>query len=240
MKSAPMKAAAYLTCVLLLQGSAAIGQVPMPPSALLLQSQIQLNAVSQRLVAGMLTPDKPMRAGARTPDGGTRAALIAPARDGNTTDTPAMLASSYPPASRAEAQRVFRDLLDKYREVERAMELPERDLSGAAAMLIAGSYEAYHDVSIEPEQFKAVSRQVRQALGAQAGLASMAATDKLQAYEQMAILGMLLSGVQDELSRHPNPSLSASLKQAAAGYARQLLNTDIGRVRITHNGMSIQ
>jgi hypothetical protein len=199
-----------------------------------------LNAVSQRIVAGMLTPDQSSKASIKAGDHGSRVAPRVPDVNSHTSNTPALLAAAYPPASRAEAQHVFADLLDKYRAVERAMEIPERDLSGAIAMLIAGSYEAYNDVSIEPEQFKAMSKQLRQVLGTHASLASATTADKRQAYEQMAILGMLLSGVQDELSRHPDAAIAVRMKLAAKGYLEQFLKTDADRVQITAQGLVIR
>ncbi len=201
----------------------------MPPAAFLLRSQIQLNAVNGQIIANAVTP--------RAANASGQPPQSAP---GNNADTPAVLAASYPPASRTEAERVLRDLLQKYREMERIVHLPDRDLSGAAAMLITGSYEAYHNTSVEPEQFVLVAKQIRSALNANGQLVSAPASEKLQAYEQMAIIGMLLSATQDQLARRPDPQLEANMKRAAAGYLRQAFGLDITRLRISGQGLSVQ
>ena len=107
-------------------------------------------------------------------------------------------------------------------------------------MLITGSYEAYHNTSVEPEQFVAVAKQIRSALNANGQLASAPASDKLQAYEQMAIIGMLLSATQDQLARRPNAQLEMNMNRAAAGYLRQAFGLDITRLRISGQGLSVQ
>ncbi len=107
-------------------------------------------------------------------------------------------------------------------------------------MFIGGSYEAYHDVSLEPEQFKQLVSQMRQIIGTNPDFAKASNAEKQDMYEQMAILGMLMSSTQEALSQKPDPRIATNMKQAAKGYLEQFLKTDADRVQITTAGLVIR
>lgn len=159
---------------------------------------------------------------------------------GQASRAPATIAANYPAERRAEVQRTFQELLTKYRDVERAMNVPSFDVAGAVAMFLSGSYEAYHDASLEPEQFKALVAQMRRVIGTSPDFARASNEDKQEMYEQMAILGMFMAATQDELSRKPNPKIAADMKQVARGYLEQFLKTDADRVHISSHGLVLR
>lgn len=150
------------------------------------------------------------------------------------------LASAYPAVQRAEAQRVFESLLDEFTKVEQHFGLPRHDLASAVAVFITGSFEAYHDISIAPEHFKALVNQMRNIIGSDRQFARASNAEKQQSFEQLAILGMFMAGVQTELQRSPNPRIATNMKQAAKGYLEQFLKTDADRVQITANGLELR
>lgn len=153
---------------------------------------------------------------------------------------PSRLAQAYPAAARGEVERVFARLLATYPEVEREFGVPRGDLAAAVAVFLAGSYEAYRNISLEPRDFKALIVQMRGAIGAHAAIAGASDAQKQELYEQMAIVGLFMAGVQDELQRKPDAKIAADMKVAAKGYLEQFLKTDAQRVRIDANGLSLQ
>ena len=154
--------------------------------------------------------------------------------------TASKLAAAYPAAQRAEAQRVFDVLLAQFAQVEQHFGLPHHDYASAVATFITGSFEAYHDISIEPSHFKALVSQMQQLIGSNAAFAKASNAEKQDSYEQLAIIGMFMAGVQSELQRSPNPRLAANMKQAAKGNLEQFLKTDADRIGISARGLEIR
>src|SRR5207245_7889521 len=120
--------------------------------------------------------------------------------------------------------------------VEKQLGVQHLYVAGAVAMFLSGSYEAYHDKSIEPAEFRALVAQMRQVIGSNPNFVNSSNAEKQEMYEQMAILGMFMAGTQDELSRKPNAQIATKMKQTAKGYLEQFLKTDVGRIRITERG----
>jgi hypothetical protein len=58
-------------------------------------------------------------------------------------------------------------------------------------------------------------------------------------YEQMAILGMFMLGVQEALKKTPNAPISANMKKAGEAYLRTFLRADPLRVHITNAGLTL-
>jgi hypothetical protein len=153
---------------------------------------------------------------------------------------PKKLAAAYPAAARAEVERVFDNLLQLYPKVEQHYGIASNDLSGAVAMFVAGSFEAYHSRSIEPKHFSALAAQFRGIIGANPAIAKAPNAEKRELYEQMATLGMFMAGVQEALQKTPNPQIAANMKQAAKGYLEQFLKTDVEDVDITAQGLVLK
>jgi hypothetical protein len=117
--------------------------------------------------------------------------------------------------------------------------MPANELGGAVALFLVTSLQAYQERDVEIEQFKAVTAQMRSALSAHPGIAQAPEADKQDAYEQLAILGMFLDSVHEQLKKTPNPQIAANMKQAAKGYLEQLLKTDADGLAIGAQGLRI-
>ena len=152
---------------------------------------------------------------------------------------PRKLAEAYPAAKRGEVERVFNAvLMDLYPKLVQFYGLPHNDLAGAVATFIAGSYQAYRN-NIEDEMFKTLPNQIRGALAANANIAGAPDAAKQEMYEQMAILGMFMLGVQEALKKTPDAQISANMKKAGEDYLRTFLGVDPRFVHITNAGMTL-
>jgi hypothetical protein len=168
------------------------------------------------------------------------ASLQVAAATSNASPMPAKIASNYPAPARAEAERVFRDLLGKHPQLMRQLGAPAHDLAAGVATFVAGSWMAYRNVDLPDEHFKPLVSQMRQIIGSNPDFAKATSADKQEMYEQMAILGMFMATTQMALKEKPNPPVAANLKQAAKGYLEQFLKTDAERVQITARGLVLR
>ena len=150
------------------------------------------------------------------------------------------LARSYPQASRAQAQHVFEELLGGYRQLEQRFKIPPRDLAGATAAFIAGSYMGYHNVDFPDANFPPLVAQMRSILADVPGVRNASDAEKQEMYEKMAILGMFMATTQMALKKQPNPKVEANMRQAAKGYLEQFLKADAQRVQIGANGVVLR
>ena len=153
---------------------------------------------------------------------------------------PARLASQYPQASRAEAERVFRELLQRYGQLEQRFGLEKGDVAGSVAAFIAGNYMAYRNSGFPDENFLPLVNQMRVVLGNNPEFQQASAQARQEMYEQMALVGMLMATGQMALARQPNPQALANMQSAAKGYLEQFLKTDADRVQLTAQGLSIR
>lgn len=201
---------------------------------------VGLNAMNTQLLLGSMPSSSVSRSKQTTRLAQSLQPTQVEIQPSSTPRTIAKLASVYPEQQRTVASSSLRKLLDSYREVETHFGIPRYDLAGAVAMFIGGSYEAYHDVSLEPEQFKQLVSQMRQIIGTNPDFAKASNAEKQDMYEQMAILGMLMSSTQEALSQKPDPRIATNMKQAAKGYLEQFLKTDADRVQITTAGLVIR
>jgi hypothetical protein len=153
---------------------------------------------------------------------------------------PAAIAANYPPNRRAEAERLFTEILSGYRQLEARLNIPTNDVAGAVAAFLSGNYMAYQDVDLPDQNFQALVSQMRRVLGSNPAFAKASGIEKQQMYEQMAILGTFMALTRDALKKQPNPEIAASMKQAAKRNLEQFLNTDADRVNITSTGLVLQ
>jgi hypothetical protein len=164
---------------------------------------------------------------------------VSPGPDGlEAASVPRKLAARYPEASRAEAERVFREVLAVYYpKIAAQFGIPPNDVAGATAAFIAGSYIAYRDIDLPEENFKALVAQMRRILGNNASFQSASAAQKQEAYEEMAIVGTTLALIREELKSQPDAQTRASIREVGKGYLEQFLSTDANRVEITARGL---
>lgn len=208
-------------------------------------SSVINNTGLYRLQLDRLTQD-------RRPEAPSRKAAVAP----STPTTPARnaavysppqrasaimdLAAAYPEAARAQAEAVFRDLLRQYGNLEQRFGIPPRDLGGAIAALLAGSYMAYRGVDFPDEHFKPLVAQMQTMVASNPEFDSVSEADRQYTYDQLAALGMFMATTQMALQQRPNEALSAKMRSAAKGYLEQLLKADAQRVQITATGLSLK
>lgn len=150
------------------------------------------------------------------------------------------LSSAYPADRQAEAAKLFSNLLKGYSDIERQFNIPARDMGGAVAAFLAGSYMAYRDEEFPDDHFKPLVLQMQSIIGANAAFQNATDAEKRDMYDQMAILGVFMATTQMALKEHPNKQTAINMKQAAKGYLEQFLKTDADRVQITAQGLALR
>ena len=151
---------------------------------------------------------------------------------------PRQLAAAYPAERRGEAERLFSDLLQRYRTIEQRFDIPHRDLAGALAAFIAGNHMAFHGAPFPDAHFKPLVAQMRRLLAAQPGLARAPAAERQQAWEQLAILGMFMAGAQIAQQREPDAQQAARLREAGGANLQRLLAVAPDQVLIGPGGLA--
>jgi hypothetical protein len=156
----------------------------------------------------------------------------------------ASLAKAYPEQHRAQAQKVFAQLLDGFAKIETSIgssiDLPHGDVAGASALLLIASYEAYQNTSLDPALYAPVISQLRQRIGQSSVFISATAAQRRQMYEELAILGMMVAAVHQKVGDDAKGPDAERLRAAAAGYLKQLLNAEPDKVQITSAGVVIK
>jgi hypothetical protein len=154
-------------------------------------------------------------------------------------DTPHDMARAYPPAKRAEAEALFRQLLATFAQVERKFGQPRRDLPTAVALFVTTSHEAATGTDVPESYGPPLIRQLRANLTGDPAIAGASDADKQRLYEQLAIIGMMTGGTTLALKERPDPVIAARLKVAGAGYLQQFLKIAPSRIRFTPTGITI-
>jgi hypothetical protein len=156
--------------------------------------------------------------------------------------TPAKLAENYPPNVRSQAERVFRDLLGKHSQLVSRFGIADNDMAGAIAVFIAGSYMAYHNTDFPDANFKPLVMQMRRTLANNPDFVKASPAAKRDAFEQLAILGMMSAATQLALQQSPatpnRAKIEANMREAGRGYLAKFLQVDPSRVQITSQGLS--
>lgn len=153
---------------------------------------------------------------------------------------PAAIAANYPANRRVEAERLFTEILSRYRQLEKRLNIPANDVAGAVAAFLSGNFMAYQDVDLPDQNFQALVTQMRSILRSNPDFTKASAIEKQQLYEQMAILGTFMALTREALKKQPNPQIAASMKQAAKRNLEQFLNTDADSVKITSTGLVLR
>jgi hypothetical protein len=152
---------------------------------------------------------------------------------------PRQLAAHYPAAGRDDAERLFTDLLQRFRGIEDQFDIPHRDLAGAVAAFVAGNHMAYHGTPFPDAHFKPLVAQMRELVSEHPGVAGAPAADRRQAYEQLAILGMFMAGAQMAQQQSPDALQAERLRKAAGDNLRTLLGVEPERVEIGPKGLRL-
>lgn len=176
----------------------------------------------------------------KRPDATSSVVLSTKDLEAGTGSAIADLASNYPAGSQPEVAKIFRELLDKYGEIERQLHIPRGDLGGAVAALLAGGYMAYKNVSIPDDHYRVLVRQMQKIIEANNAFQDISHTDKVYMFEQFATLGTFMASTQLALTQKPNQQISRNLRAAAKDYLENLTKTEADSVRITARGLTLQ
>jgi hypothetical protein len=211
---------------------------PLLAAPALAQIHVPMYTGTPLLITGGVLNQQVLRNAERQHTERTAAAVAVVAPEA-TPKVPRELASHYPAAERDKAERLFADLLQRYRGIEEQFAIPRRDLGGALASFIAGSYIALHNRPLPDEHFAALVRQMRHVIAADPRVARAPAAERQQAFEQLAILGLFMAGAQRAQQQQPDAEAAARLHRAAGDYLQQLLAVDPARVHIGAQGLSL-
>jgi hypothetical protein len=157
-----------------------------------------------------------------------------------TPTVPRLMAAAYPVASRAEAEKVFTDLLTGYAQIEKSFGIPKRDVAGATAAFLAGSFMGYNNADFPDANFVPLVNQIRAGLAGSADFGKSSVKSRQDTYEQMAILGMFMANAQISLKQTPNPELEATMRSTAGQYLRDFLGVDPSSIELNASGLVIR
>lgn len=147
---------------------------------------------------------------------------------------------SYPQEHREQARQVFEELLARYGQVEQQFGLESRDLAGAAAAFVAGSYMGYRNADFPDAHFRPLVEQMRAILSRSPEIAAASDAQKQDMYERLIVLGMFMAATQIALKWQPDATVAANMHEAAGSYLAQFLQTDPDRVVIGPQGLSVK
>lgn len=160
-----------------------------------------------------------------------------------TANGAAKLASNYPASQRAEAQRLFQELLSEYGRLMQQLGIQPNDMAGTVAAFIASSYAPYNHSNIADADFKSLVRQMRGTLAANPAFDSASPADRRDAFEQLAILGMMAATVQLALRENPEHPQAARIRtnqrKAGGEYLAGFLGVSADKVNVGPERLSI-
>lgn len=230
----------------LLIAAALAGSWPQAASA-----QVDMGSIPMWNTIGMLNQmnlDQALRSttsGQKSERGSTAGDRAAKPRETASTQIPlgarrmpARMAQHYPVADRAEAERVFDNMLSGYGQIARQLGVPQNDVAGAVAAFIAGSWMAYHDKDVADADFPTLVAQMREVLRSTPEFVNAPVARKQDLYEQLAILGTTMALTRAQLQQQPNAAQSARMKAAAGSYLTGFLKMDPDKLVIDRNGLS--
>ena len=157
-----------------------------------------------------------------------------------TPTVPRLMAAVYPAESRVQAQQTFTSLLTGYSQIETSFGIPKRDVAGATAAFLAGSYMGFNNADFPDANFVPLVNQIRSALAQSADFGKSSVKSRQDTYEQMAILGMFMANAQISLKQTPNPELEATMRATAGQYLQGFLGVDPSNVVLGATGLSIR
>jgi hypothetical protein len=149
----------------------------------------------------------------------------------------AQLASVYPAAGRAQAQLLFTQLLQTFRQAEVQYKLPTNDVPNGVAMFLMGAHTGFRGKDMDDSAFVPLVEQLRAIMVASPQFAKISDAEKQQLYEQMAIIGMFVSGTYYALQKKPDAQLEKSMVAAGANYLRSFLGVEPARINFTGQGL---
>jgi hypothetical protein len=136
-------------------------------------------------------------------------------------------------------ESLFEQKLQAYPQHERAVGVPAGDVAGALALFVIASYEAYRDADVDTRSYKRIVGQLRRVLQNRFEFARGSARYKREIYEQMAIVGMFLSGRRAEARKSGDATETRKVRDEAAQCISAWLKIEPDRLRISRAGLSL-
>ena len=168
------------------------------------------------------------------------APLKAPARSAVGTNA-RELAARFPAAQRPQMEQTFRRCMDVYAQLEKKLDLPERDMAGSLAAFLVGNYMVLNDVDVSDHAFRAVARQLRDQAAMQASLRRIDAAQLRNLYEQTAMMGTFMALAHKSEQQNPQPpEAAARIRATARANLEAVLRMSPARLSISDTGISVQ
>jgi uncharacterized protein DUF6683 len=156
---------------------------------------------------------------------------------------PARLARAHPggAAAQAQARELYERCLDHYRKVVRAHDaaLPVDDVGAAVAYFVAANLQALHGIAATPAMLLQLERQLGGVAQRSAAWASAPACERQAYFEQMALLGVLVSESSRQAAAQ-GPAAIANVHRAARGYLQQLLGLNPDQLTLDAAGLTLR
>lgn len=151
------------------------------------------------------------------------------------------LAALYTAADRAQLTKVFTESLTNFEKVINRLELPRDDVAAALAAFLVGNYIAMHNEALPPdEQFIALTKQLRASLASSPNFAQSSPSQKRQAYEQLAMMGMFMTTAHMALVQTPNPKAETHFRNHAKANLEQLIKRPADQLQIKNGQISFR
>jgi hypothetical protein len=142
------------------------------------------------------------------------------------------LADEYPRAERAEAERLFGQLLARYAELEGCLGLRPGDVAGALAVFLGASVRLHHEASVSDADIATLADTLRPQLVSDREFGSLTDSKRRYMFEVLAIVGTLMTTASRTLAGSPRALLRARFQQVAGAYLRAFLGGDPGQFAI--------
>ncbi|MEQ1558403.1 MAG: DUF6683 family protein [Methyloglobulus sp.] len=157
------------------------------------------------------------------------------------SSAPRLLAAPYPVEQRPKFEQAFAQSLLTYQQLESKLGIPKNDVAGAVSAFLAGNYMAYRDISLPDPHFMQLVKQMRAVLVANSEFIRSSPAQKLEMYEQMAIIGTLMAVSQVEIKRgNHDPNVTRNFQQSAKTNLEQFLKTSADRIHIDEGGLTLR
>ena len=144
----------------------------------------------------------------------------------------------YPANQREEARAYIKKIQDSFPQIAKSVGIPTNDLSTGMAVLVAGAYMAYNNVSLNDNYIKSLQKQFKEAFESVPDYNKMSDSDKKYLYDQMVILGMTLAVNQSQNQQNPNARTTADLRKAGKDALEGMFGMDASNIKITSSGLS--
>lgn len=152
---------------------------------------------------------------------------------------PALLARSHAtPRARQDAQALYLRCLQHFRRQVQAA-APQDDAGLAAAHFVLACVAVLQGCTPAADDLARVERQLRRWLGSQPGWHDAPLRDRQSAFEQFAVLGVLVAETSAQAAGQ-GPAAVAHVQRAARGYLVQMLGVAADRLVLGPQGLALE